>query len=248
VPGELWIGGAGVARGYRNDPERTAAAFVTHAGRRWYRTGDRGRYLPDGMLEFLGRTDAQVKIKGNRIELGEVAAALRRHPGVTDAVVLAAGERRDRIAAAVTGVPDGGAEAIRRTAADLLPPYMVPDTVAVLPRFPLTGNGKVDRRELATLLRPGDDAKPVEAPRTPTERILAGLWESFLSVPVNCRDTFFDLGGDSLTATRVLEAVRKQFGVVVSLQQLFSAPTVVAMAAAIDADRAGSGDLEEGTI
>jgi amino acid adenylation domain-containing protein len=248
VPGELWIGGAGVAQGYRNDPVRTSAAFVTDERGRWYRTGDRGRYLPDGMLEFLGRTDAQVKIRGNRIELGEVAAALRRHPGVTDAVVLAAGEKHDRLAAAVTGEPDGGGEALRRTAAELLPPYMVPDTVALLTRFPLTGNGKVDRRQLAAQLRREDAGEPAEAPRTPTERALAELWESHLSRPVTRRDTFFDLGGDSLTATRVLEAVRKRFGVVVPLQQLFSAPTVVDLAAAVDSGRSGSGDTEEGEI
>ncbi|GAA3348206.1 non-ribosomal peptide synthetase [Amorphoplanes nipponensis] len=248
VPGELWIGGAGVARGYRNDAERTSAAFVTHEGGRWYRTGDRGRYLPDGMLEFLGRTDAQVKIRGNRIELGEVAAALRRHPGVSDAVVLAAGDKRDQLAAAVTGQPEGGPEALRRTAAELLPPYMVPDTVAVVESFPLTGNGKVDRRQLATLLRRDEPGQPAEAPRTPTELSLAELWAAHLGRPVHRRDTFFDLGGDSLTATRVLEAVRKQFGVVVSLQQLFAAPTVEELAAAVEAQRAGAGDTEEGEI
>ncbi|MGW7485347.1 amino acid adenylation domain-containing protein, partial [Nonomuraea muscovyensis] len=152
VPGELWIGGAGVALGYRNDPERTAAQFVTVGGERWYRTGDVGRYWPDGVLEFLGRRDFQVKVRGHRIELGEVEAVLEACPGVSRAVAAAvevSGGRSRRLAALVVG---GQAERVREFAASRLPGYMVPERVVVVEALPLSGNGKIDRAAALRLL------------------------------------------------------------------------------------------------
>ncbi|MCT9935458.1 AMP-binding protein, partial [Planotetraspora sp. A-T 1434] len=139
VAGELWIGGASVAEGYRGDPERTAARFVEYRGLRWYRTGDLGRYWPDGTLEFLGRADFQVKIGGHRIELGEIEAVLKSHPGVGDAVVVTVGETTRKLAAAL--IARGEIAGLEDHLADRLPRYMIPEHVIVLDAFPLSANG-----------------------------------------------------------------------------------------------------------
>ncbi|MFI6599348.1 amino acid adenylation domain-containing protein [Nonomuraea sp. NPDC050536] len=247
VPGELWIGGSGLATGYRNAPEATASAFVHDGGDRWYRTGDLARYLPDGMVEFLGRSDDQVKIGGHRIELGEIEAALARLPYVERAVALAVGSPHRRIAAALVGTdaPDA-----KRALADELPAHMIPDEIITLPEIPLTGTGKVDRRRLAELLERAHttDAQP-EPPEGPTERALAAIWADVLEVSeIGRRDTFFGLGGDSLQATRMQESVRTRLGVAVTLRQLLSAPTVAELAVVVDAERKLAGEFEEGGI
>ncbi|MEU4746597.1 non-ribosomal peptide synthetase, partial [Actinosynnema sp. NPDC023658] len=212
VPGELYVGGVGVGHGYLGDPVKTATAFVpdpfaTLAGARLYRTGDVVRRRRDGQLEFLGRRDHQVKIRGQRIELGEVEAALRRLPGVTDAVVTtspdAAGQ--NRLVGYVVGssVPVGG---IREALAPSLPEAMVPAAVVVLDELPLTPNGKVDRRALP---EPDFGGGTGRAARTPREEVLCTVFAEVLGVPaVGVDDDFFALGGHSLLATRLVNRIR----------------------------------------
>ncbi|MFC5751802.1 AMP-binding protein [Actinomadura rugatobispora] len=209
VAGELWIGGGGVADGYTGDPERTADRFVEHEGTRWYRTGDLGRYWPDGTIEFLGRRDHQVKVRGFRIELGEVEAALESHPEVGRAVgLLAAG----RLAAAVTGPDAGGVEGLLAHARELLPPHMVPELVVPLAELPLTANGKVDRKALTALAAEagGEGGRAYTAPRTGVEKVLARVVAGVLGVErVGADDDFFALGGDSVLATSVIARLRE---------------------------------------
>ncbi len=252
IPGELYLGGDGVARGYLGRPELTAARFVPdphgpRPGGRLYRPGDRARWLAGGELEFLGRTDQQVKVRGFRIEPGEVEAALEAHPAVGEAVVAvredAPGERRLAaylVAAPGAAVP-GGTE-LRAFLAARLPEYMVPAAFVALGSLPLTLSGKIDRRALPA---PGASAAEAEyvAPRTPTEAALAGIYAAVLRrEPVGAHDGFFVLGGHSLLATRVVSRVRDALGVELPLRTLFQAPTVAALAARVDdllGERAG---------
>jgi yersiniabactin nonribosomal peptide synthetase len=258
VAGELWIGGVGVARGYRGDPERTAAQFVVADGARWYRTGDLGRYWPDGTLEFLGRRDFQVKVGGHRIELGEVEAALASHPQVAAAVAVTVtvGARARRLAAVV--VPAAGEnpaeDRLREFCGHQLPAYMVPERVVVTGTFPLTANGKIDRAAVAALA--GQVTVPAgpaaaEPPRGPVETTLARLWAQLLNVPAVSRDdNFFTLGGDSLLATQLVETVRRQLPVAMTLRMLLGAPTVAELAAAVQAqaDALDPDLVEEGVV
>jgi amino acid adenylation domain-containing protein len=231
VPGELYIGGAGVARGYLRRPELTAERFLTdpfapEPGARMYRTGDLARRRPDGTLECLGRIDHQVKIRGHRIECGEVEAALLAHPGVREAVVVArdagAGERRlVAYLVAAAGRPPTTTE-LRAHLRRSLPGYMVPDAFVGLDALPHTPNGKLDRAALpAPEGRPDLDAA-YAAPRTPTEGVLAALWAELLGIDrVGAHDNFFDLGGHSLLATRLIAAMERRFGVRLPLALLF---------------------------
>ncbi|SCG39727.1 non-ribosomal peptide synthetase [Micromonospora humi] len=246
VPGELWIGGAGVAAGYRGDPQRTAERFVTHDGTRWYRTGDLGRYWPDGTLEFLGRTDHQVKIRGHRIELGEIEAALLHHPAVRETVAVAVGGTTRRLAAAVTVHQALDLDDLHTHLADRLPAYMIPEHVTVLDELPLTANGKVDRGAVARLIATGDGAPPDEPPRPGLETELGALWAELLGCPTPGRNrNFFGLGGDSLLATRLLAVLRDRYGVDLPMRGLFDRPTIADLASAVQ-DAAGA--YEEGAI
>ncbi|MGW8326347.1 amino acid adenylation domain-containing protein [Streptomyces sp. NPDC055897] len=255
VPGELWIGGAGVAEGYRGDPVRTAERFVTHAGERWYRTGDLGRYRPGAILEFLGRADHQVKVGGHRIELGEIEAALGSAPGVARAVALTVGERpRHRIVAFVvsdTGIaPDS--DALRSALAERLPHYMIPERIEAVELLPLTANGKVDRAALAELAA-GAGAGPDrgEPPRGDLEQLVAGVFGAVLETDrVGRGESFFLLGGDSLTATRAAEELYRETGLRLTLRQFFAAPTVSALAALVQEQRNTTAltAMEEGTL
>jgi amino acid adenylation domain-containing protein len=236
--GEILIGGPGVARGYLNRPELTAERFVEIEGRRFYRSGDLARHLPDGRLEFLGRTDAQVKIRGIRVEPGEVEAALAALPGVREAVVLAREGAGGRTLAAYV-VPEAGAEpdpaALREALRRRLPEAMVPSGFAFLEALPLTSNGKVDRRALARIDPAPPEARTPTAPRTALEETLAALWADVLGVGrVGVQDDFFDLGGHSLLATRLVSRIRAVLGVEVPLSALFDAPTVAGLAAAVE--------------
>jgi acyl carrier protein len=242
IPGELWIGGEGIARGYLRRADLTAERFVPdpfagsdrRQGERLYRTGDLARYLPDGEVEFLGRIDHQVKIRGFRIEPGEVEAALLLQPGVREAVVLAREDRPGdrRLVAYVTGT-EGIAE-LREALARLLPPYMLPAAFVVLERLPLTSSGKVDRRSLPAPERMDGGAAGYVAPRSPVEETLAGIWAAVLGLPrVGARDDFFELGGHSLTATSVLARVRDALGVELPLSVVFERRTVEGMATAV---------------
>jgi amino acid adenylation domain-containing protein len=251
VPGELYVGGAGVARGYLGRPELTAERFVPdpfsgESGARMYRSGDRVRRGADGPLEYLGRTDFQVKVRGFRIEPGEIEAALERHPRVREAAVVV---REDAPGAArLVGyvVPEGGAAVdpaeLRDFLAERLPEYMVPAATVVLERFPLSPNGKVDRKALPA---PDADGGAGEAPepRTPTEEMVAGIYAEVLQLPrVGPQDDFFALGGHSLLATRVVSRVRALFGAELPLRTVFEAPGVAALAERVDAAvRAGVG-------
>ncbi len=246
VAGELWVGGAGLARGYLEDPAATAERFVPDAwgrgGGRLYRTGDRARWRAGGVLEHLGRVDEQVKIRGHRIEPAEVEAALRTLPGVREAVVVARAEELRpetmRLVAYVVG--DAGPEeewraALRRR----LPEPMLPSALMRLERLPLTAHGKVDRRSLPAPA-PGADAAPWEQPRTPVERILAEIWSELLGgVRVGRGDSFFKLGGDSILNIQAVARARRQ-GLSLTVEQLFGKPRLADLAADI-ADIAGAG-------
>ncbi|HKV07064.1 MAG TPA: AMP-binding protein, partial [Thermoanaerobaculia bacterium] len=244
VPGELCVGGPPVGRGYLGRPEETAARFVPdpwgEPGARLYRTGDLGRLRPDGRFESLGRIDHQVKIRGLRIEPGEIEAALAELPGVRQAVVLVAGER---LAAFV--VPRGEAPdpaALRAALAERLPAHMIPMDWAFPEALPWTPNGKVDRKALARQVpRAGGLAEEGSAPRTPEEAVLAGIFTRLLGVErVPVTASFFELGGHSLLAIRLAARVCQRLGVELSLRDVFEEPTVAGLARRIESLRAGA--------
>ena len=239
VPGEIRVGGAGIAMGYLGRAALTAERFVpdpfaSEPGARLYRTGDLARHRMDGMLEFLGRTDHQVKVRGFRIELGEVEAVLMRQEGVEQSVVLArengAGDRR--LVAYWTGTATE--EELRRQLRSKLPDYMVPSVWVRLDSLPLSPNGKVDRRKLPDpeQVRLDDGPPP---PRTSTEELIAGIWSQLLRrEPIGAGDDFFELGGHSLLATQLASRLRQVFGIELELRQVFEAPTLAEMAEAVD--------------
>ncbi len=248
VPGELHIGGAGVARGYLHRPQLTAERFVPDPfgdgpGARLYRTGDRARWLPEGTIEFLGRLDDQVKIRGFRIEPGEVEAALVRHPEVAEAAVVAQKGSADdaRLVAYVVSrtSPAPTAAALRAFLRTTLPDFMVPSAVVALAALPLTPNGKVDRRAMPTVDEGTATAvRPEAAPRTPVEAVVAAAWADLLGVErVGIHDDFFDLGGHSLLVARAIARLRSDVGVELPVRALFEAPTVAELAERVEAAR-----------
>ncbi|HSG38632.1 MAG TPA: amino acid adenylation domain-containing protein, partial [Thermoanaerobaculia bacterium] len=250
VPGELHVAGAGLARGYLGRPDATAERFVPHpwseeGGERLYRTGDLVRRRPDGNLEFVGRIDHQIKLRGFRIEPGEIEAALLKHPAVREAVVMVVGpagratlegrEHRRLVAwlvAAEGAAPDS--RELRDFLRERLPAYMVPAAFVELPALPLTPSGKLDRKALP---EPGQESAADEpvAPRTPGEELLAGIFAEVLGIErVSVAEDFFALGGHSLLATRVASRVRSVFGVELPLRAVFEAPTVAGLAGWIE--------------
>jgi amino acid adenylation domain-containing protein len=244
VAGELYIGGAGVARGYLNQPEMTGERFVAdpftdQIGGRMYRTGDLARYRADGAVEFLGRGDDQVKVRGFRIELGEIESALVEHPGVRQAVVLARQDknRQKRLVAylVLRREPAASENALREHLKARLPEYMIPSAWVMLDKLPLNANGKIDRHALP-------DPEQVSAtrayvsPRTPTEKALASIWAEVLQIKqVGADDDFFQLGGHSLLATQIVSRIREQLKVELSLRTLFEKPTLAGLAKAVEA-------------
>jgi amino acid adenylation domain-containing protein/non-ribosomal peptide synthase protein (TIGR01720 family) len=251
VPGDLLLGGDGLARGYEGDPALSAERFVPdpfaalagERGSRLYRTGDRVRWRPDGRLEFLGRADAQVKIRGFRVEPGEIETALSAHPDVAEAAVVVDGREAHtrRLVAFVAARPGGPRPVprqLREWLQERLPPYMVPAAVAVVDGLPLTPHGKVDRRALAA--RAGEAARPEERrgltpPRTDLERRLAEIWAGLLAADaVGVHDNFFELGGDSLLALQMVSRAGRA-GIPVSLRQLLRHQTVAELATAVEA-------------
>ncbi|HEY0735253.1 MAG TPA: amino acid adenylation domain-containing protein, partial [Herpetosiphonaceae bacterium] len=263
VAGELHIGGIGLARGYSNRPDQTAEKFIpdpfSHApNARLYKTGDRARYRADGVLEFMGRIDHQLKIRGFRVELGEIEAVLARHPVIREAVVVAEQSGSDtRLIAYVVenleprtenqGVDADGSKSpgghpvlgstLRAYLAEYLPDYMIPAVFVQLDALPLNPNGKLDRKAL-----PAPESVPVErdesfvAPRTPIEEAIAGIWAALLKQErVGINDTFFALGGHSLLATQIMSRVRSTLQVDLPLSALFDVPTVAGLAARVEA-------------
>ncbi|MFI0899076.1 amino acid adenylation domain-containing protein [Streptomyces sp. NPDC020983] len=252
VPGELWIGGASLAAGYRNDPAHTTDRFVHHDDRRWYRTGDLARYRPDGTLEFLGRTDHQLKINGHRTEPAEIEATLHTHPAVHRAVVVPSGERGNyRLHAFVTTTADGIApDELHDFMRQRQPRHACPSGYTVLDELPLTANGKVDRKALRPPA-PGSAGPGDEPPRGPVEEALAAVWAGVLGLASVPRDTtFFALGGDSLQATRLVQRLRQEFRCDISLRQLLGEPTVAGVARLIESRNPGSDhhDMEDGSL
>ncbi|HEV7505645.1 MAG TPA: amino acid adenylation domain-containing protein, partial [Thermoanaerobaculia bacterium] len=252
TPGELYIGGAGVARGYLGHLDLTAARFCPdslseRAGERLYRTGDLARWRPDGTLDFLGRVDHQVKIRGFRIEPGEIEALLVSHPGVHAAVVVAredAGSEKRLVAYLVPTAGDVGVDECRDLVSSHLPAFMVPAAWVVLPELPLTPNGKVDRKALPPPADAGASVRSIYVqPRTPIEEILCTLWSEVLGVDqVGVRDDFFALGGHSLIATRVAARLNKVLGVDLPVRTLFRATTVEDLSREVEsAMRSGNG-------
>ncbi|MGC4098051.1 MAG: amino acid adenylation domain-containing protein [Nitrospira sp.] len=247
VPGELYVAGVGVGRGYLQDPARTAEVFLpdrfgSEPGARMYRTGDLARYRRDGAIEFVGRVDQQIKLRGFRIELGEIETHLLSSPLVREAAVLlhtdARGEKR--LAAYLVGHDEGGLSvpALRDLLVSQLPEYMVPTAFVPLPALPRTPNGKIDRLALAALDLGDQFARPYTAPRTATEDILAGIWSDVLGVErVGVHDDFFELGGHSLLATQIMSRLRSTFHVELSLRTVFESTSVAALAAAVDRAR-----------
>ena len=245
VPGELYIGGDGLARSYLNRPDLTAENFIPHPfgdepGARLYKTGDLARYLSDSNIEFLGRIDYQVKIRGFRIELGEIESVLGQHPGVRETVVLA---REDtpgikRLVAYVVPVTEQACSTseLRNFVKQKLPEYMIPSAFVLLDVLPLTANGKVDRK----LFPPADQNRPeleasYVAPRTSTEKRLLEIWSKLLGLnQVGIRDNFFDLGGHSLLAVRLFAQIEKAFNQRPPLSSLFQDGTIEHLAKIID--------------
>jgi amino acid adenylation domain-containing protein len=240
VSGELYIGGEGVSRGYWRRPELTAERFVPdpyseRGGGRLYRTGDVARYKEDGKIEFLGRKDHQVKLRGYRVELGEVEAELSQHPRVKEVVVTVyerGGMGKSLVAYVVA---EKGEELrvseLRSYLSERVPEYMVPSSYVSLEQLPLTSNGKVDRGKLPEpeQVRP-ELEQAYEEPQTPTQRVMAGIWEEVLGIEgVGIKDNFFELGGHSLLATQVISRVKDAFQVEIALRSLFESPTVAGL-------------------
>ncbi len=237
VPGELHIGGTGVALGYLNRPELTAERFLpdpfaSEPAARMYRTGDRARWRSNGTLEYLGRLDFQVKIRGFRVELGEIETALSRHPGIAQAVVQpnldAAGVSRLAAYLVPRGTASPGSAELREYLGRLLPEYMIPSTFTALTALPLTPNGKVDRRRLPAPEASQDQREvPFVPPRNEIERTVASVWQKALGVTsVSATDNFFDLGGHSLMIVKVHSELRSTIGHDLSIVEMFQYPTV----------------------
>jgi amino acid adenylation domain-containing protein len=241
IPGELCIGGDGVTRGYLGRPDLTAERFIPDPfaagpGARLYRTGDLARFLPDGVLDFLGRIDQQVKVRGYRIELGEVEVAVQDHPAIQEAVVVVAGEQLVAYVVLRPGAADGALQAVGQSLREKLPPHMVPSAFVPLDRLPRTPNDKIDRKLLAGMPveRPAAEGRELLAPRNEAERALAALWSEVLGVEQVAADAnFFALGGHSLLVAKLLSRVRERLGVELPLRSVFETPVLADMAARI---------------
>lgn len=246
VPGELYVGGAAVSRGYLHQPALTAERFIANpfGSGRLYRTGDRVRHLPSGNLEFLGRSDDQIKLRGFRIELGEIAAVLQQHPAVQQAICLLREDTPEppRLVAYAIA-PQASPEELRDYLSAKLPDYMVPAAIVLLRTFPLTANGKLDRQALPAPSRPATESV---TPTTEAEQTLVAIWQELLGVEaLGIHDNFFELGGDSILSIQVI-ARANQAGLHLTPRQLFEHQTIAALAAV--AGTASSVTVEQGPI
>ena len=255
VVGELYVGGAGVARGYLNSPAMTAEKFVPdpfgcEPGARLYKTGDLARYRADGNLEYLGRTDEQVKVRGYRIEPGEIESTLTQHPAVRESVVVVlANQTGNRLAAYVVSEPGRAIDIpeLKRHVEERLPDYMRPSTYTILQSLPLTPNGKLDRKALpsADLVTSVSAGTEHLSARTATEEILCSVFASLLGVEsVSVADDFFQLGGHSLLATQLISRIRELFGVELPLKSVFAGGTVERLAGEVDEAKRASRGVE----
>jgi amino acid adenylation domain-containing protein len=238
APGELYLGGSGLARGYLNNPDLTAEKFIPHPftdipGDRLYRTGDLTSFRSDGTIEYLGRRDHQVKLRGFRIELGEIEAVLRRQTGVREAVVLCREDNpveKQLVAYVVYSGDTLTSDALRNTLKQTLPAHMIPSAFVALEELPLLPNGKVDRRHLPEPDWSGARQAYV-APRSPVEETLVEIWQDVLKAEsIGVHDNFFELGGHSLLATRVVSRMQQEFHVHLKLMDFFKTPTVAELA------------------
>lgn len=243
IPGEICISGLGLARGYLNNDELTTRSFVPNpfmSGERIYRTGDLGLWRADGNIDFLGRLDDQVKIRGFRVEIGEIETVLDKHPEVEDTVVIAWGDHLEDKRLVAYVVANRGSRLTNSELRDYLkrklPEYMIPSVFVMIESLPLTPSGKVDRRALPTPEASGGNLKEGHvAPGTQTETILAEIWTGILKLNrIDIYDNFFEIGGHSLSATRVMSQVRSKFQVEIPLRTLFENPTIAELACIID--------------
>ena len=242
VPGEMYVGGAGVAKGYLNRPELTTERFISSPfehSNKLYKTGDLARYWPNGELEYLGRIDNQVKIRGFRIELGEIEALLASHPQIWETVVLVWDDTRGdkRLVAYIVPQPEITItiDEIRQFLKAKLPDYMVPNAFVILAALPLTANGKIDRRALPPPESGSEVSDKYVAPRTPMEEILVTIWSEVLKVEkVGINDNFFELGGHSLLATQLVAQIRDRLKIELPLRQLFNTATLAELAQGIE--------------
>jgi amino acid adenylation domain-containing protein len=241
VAGEIYVGGAGVARGYLNRPELTAERFLTdrfsaEPNARMYRSGDLGRWRADGTIEYLGRNDDQVKIRGFRIELGEIEAQLVRHPQVKEVVVIAREDGPGEKCLVAYAIPremasPPQAESLREHLKATLPEYMLPSAFVTLESFPLTSNGKLDRRALPAPELSSYVTRGYEPPEGEIEEILAAIWRNLLRIErIGRHDNFFELGGNSLIATRIVAHASHRFDIAMSMRAIFDKPTLMEMA------------------
>jgi len=255
--GELYIGGAGVARGYLNRPELTAERFLDDPfsgvpGARLYKSGDLARYRSDGVLEYLGRADDQVKVNGYRIELGEIEAVLAAHPNVKSCVVLAREDEPGAKRLVAYLAPKNGApptaDDLQAFLKDKLPEYMAPRQFVALDALPLTHNGKVDRKALPAPSPDNLGAGKGGAPQTQTEKAIAEIWRELLKLDgIGINDDFFDLGGHSMAATALILRLRAAFGVEITLANLFDCPTIAELAAVVDVFALTNTERDSGT-
>jgi amino acid adenylation domain-containing protein len=238
MKGEIYVSGTGVSRGYLNDPEQTSRVFLRdpfRPGLRMYRTGDAGRWTAEGTLQYLGRRDSQVKVRGFRIDLGEIERRIDACPGVKAAAVVIRAGDRDRLCAYVVLEPGTTVADCRTVLHGELPRHMIPADFTEIDALPLTSNGKIDRTSLARTDPSRPSARHVSQPRTESERALAGIWREVLGADdVGIHDEFFEIGGNSLRAVQVLSRVRSQLGVAVNLEALFSQPTIAALATGLE--------------
>ena len=254
VTGELWIGGVGLAKGYINSPEMTAQKFVLDAsGMRWYKTGDMGRFWQNGTIEFLGRKDTQVKIRGHRIELGEIESALRLHPGIEEAVVVAYGDKYHKVLNAFYSGKELSADELSEHLSRYLPQHSIPHSYHYLTAIPLTANGKVNRKQLELIAeeKMALRGSQSEVPGNEKEKIIASLWQEILATEINDRHVnIFSLGADSLSATRFIERLRREYEISLPLKEVFSHPTVSGLALAINrhSDVKANIPMEEGEL
>jgi len=248
VPGDLYIGGIGLAMGYWKNTQQTDKAFIVHpkTGERLYRTGDLGRYLSDGNIEFLGREDAQIKLQGYRVELGEIESVLQQHPAVNHAVVMVHGSSaaaRRLVAYVAIGQNQIDNNEIFTFAGRHLPSYMVPATVILLAQLPVTSNGKIDRKNLPSPVSI-EKEETFQPPGTTTEIALAKIWQEVLDLDETHMDknvSFFDLGGQSFLSVRLMSKIQQQFGVSMPLATLIGADTIALLALKIQEQQLNNG-------